>query len=382
MPGKSVKHVANAFCFRTCLNVAFAEFDPERRFIGKLCDKDNAEKLDAWIKSTDALVAQPGQRLPLAVPQHLRLELVDGAAAVHLIDLARAATVVRIDLAQNAVHEGPEAVPALRGAGVEMAQMVDRGDDLAADRERRALVRQQPAQVTPDRLALVDQVRVSLLPLGNGGDLGHVVLLPPGSRPGSSYLPRHPDHSMSSHSGRWRQAGKAQHALDQAFSPEPPDEQRVLFTIPVTKALLRQIVLGLVLICHSSFRGVVEFLRDLFDFPLSLGTVANIVHAAVAPARASNDAQTLSAVEVGAHDEIYQTREPVLVGVCAHSGYCYLLSQEQHRDAATWQQRLQDLTERGFAPSATIGDFAGGLRAGQKLALPEVPCRGDVFHAL
>jgi len=180
----------------------------------------------------------------------------------------------------------------------------------------------------------------------------------------------------------YQQADKAQHALDQAFTPPLPDEQHILFRIPVTKALLRQIVLGLVLICHSSFRGVVEFLKDLFDFPLSLGTVANIVQAAVAPARAINEAQTLSAIAVGAHDEIYQSRQPVLVGVCAHSRYCYLLAQEQHRDAATWQQHLLDLKERDFRPDATIGDFAGGLRAGQKLALPEVPCRGDVFHAL
>jgi len=44
--------------------------------------------------------------------------------------------------------------------------------------------------------------------------------------------------------------------------------------------------------------------------------------------------------------------------------------------------RLLELTERGFHPDATIADFAGGLRAGQAEALADVPCRGDVFHAL
>ena len=67
-----------------------------------------------------------------------------------------------------------------------------------------------------------------------------------------------------------------------------------------------------------------------------IGTIANIVHSAVDSARAHNGRQDLSAVEVGAHDEIYQSQEPVLVGVCAHSSYCYLLSQERHRDADTW----------------------------------------------
>ena len=57
-------------------------------------------------------------------------------------------------------------------------------------------------------------------------------------------------------------------------------------------------------------------------------------------------------------------------------------SPEEHRDADTWGIRLLELVDRGFAPQATIADFASGLRAGHKEALHEVPCRGDVFHAL
>jgi hypothetical protein len=181
----------------------------------------------------------------------------------------------------------------------------------------------------------------------------------------------------------YRQADKAQRALAAAFAPPPAgDPQRVLFTVPVTKDLLRQIVLGLVLICHSSVRGVVEFCRDVLDYPVSVGQVVHIVQAAVGPARAHNQAQDLSPIRVGAHDEIYQTRQPVLVGLCAHSSYCYLLSQEEHRDADTWAVRLLELQARGFAPEATVADGGMGLRAGQALALPGLPCRGDVFHVL
>src|SRR5882724_5046727 len=43
----------------------------------------------------------------------------------------------------------------------------------------------------------------------------------------------------------YQQADKAQQALEQTFTPQPDDGQKVLFTLPVTKALLRQIVLGL-----------------------------------------------------------------------------------------------------------------------------------------
>jgi hypothetical protein len=180
----------------------------------------------------------------------------------------------------------------------------------------------------------------------------------------------------------YRQAAKAEEALDAAFSPVGCDDEKVLFHLPVTKAWLRQLILGLTLICHSSLRGVVELLRDVFDCDISVGTVYNVLQAAVARARSCNEQQDLSNVRVGAHDEIFQNGRPVLVGADADSTYCYLLSLEDHRDADTWGIRLLELQAQGFQPEATIADAGKGLRAGQALVMPEVPCRGDVFHAL
>jgi hypothetical protein len=180
----------------------------------------------------------------------------------------------------------------------------------------------------------------------------------------------------------YQQLHHAHDAIDQAFKPADTDPPQLLFWLPVSKPWLRQLVLGLTLICHSSLRGVQELLRDLFDYPLSLGTVHNILHQAIGTARRLNDQQDLAAVRIGAHDEIFQSGQPVLVGADVASTYCYLLSVEEHRDADTWGVRLLELTARGFHPDATIADFAGGLRAGQAEALPDVPCRGDVFHAL
>ena len=180
----------------------------------------------------------------------------------------------------------------------------------------------------------------------------------------------------------YQQLHHANEALEHAFDPKPTDPPQLLFWLPVTKPWLRQLVLGLGLVCHSSLRGVQELLRDLFDYPLSLGTIHNILHQAIATARRLNDQQDLAAVRIGAHDEIFQSGQPVLVGADVASTYCYLLSVEEHRDADTWGTRLLELSERGFHPDATIADFAGGLRAGQAEALPDVPCRGDVFHAL
>jgi hypothetical protein len=179
----------------------------------------------------------------------------------------------------------------------------------------------------------------------------------------------------------YRQAQTANDALGQAFDP-PPVNDEVLFYLPVTRAWLRQLILALVLIAHCSYRGVIALLRDLFDTNLSVGTVHNVVQAAVAPARQINRSSNLAGVRVGAHDEIFQASQPVLVGVDTASTFCYLLSLEEHRDADTWGVRLLELADRGFAPEATVADFGTGLRAGQKLALPAVPCRGDLFHLM
>jgi len=66
----------------------------------------------------------------------------------------------------------------------------------------------------------------------------------------------------------YQQTHKARSALDDAFSPATPGNE-VLFELAVTKAWLRQAIVGLTLICRSSYRGIVEFLRDLLGLPVS-----------------------------------------------------------------------------------------------------------------
>ena len=179
-----------------------------------------------------------------------------------------------------------------------------------------------------------------------------------------------------------QQVDTAQEALQEAFVANQDDATKVLFHLPVTKQWLDQAILGLTLICHSPIRGVVEFFRDLLDYPVSVGKVYNVLQGAVEQARTYNRQQDLSGVRIGAHDEIFQSGRPVLVGADVDSTFCYLLSLEDQRDGDTWAFRLLELQERGFHPEATIADAGSGLRAGQALAIPETPCRGDVFHAL
>ena len=110
----------------------------------------------------------------------------------------------------------------------------------------------------------------------------------------------------------YQQGAQVQQALDDSFASSQGADD-VLFHLPVTKNWLYQLILGLVLICHSSYRGVVELFRDLFDVSISVGTVHNRLQATAAQAAELNQSQDLAGIAVGLQDEIFQSNKPVLV---------------------------------------------------------------------
>jgi len=181
----------------------------------------------------------------------------------------------------------------------------------------------------------------------------------------------------------YEQKVKAEEAILEAFSAESSDADKVLFYIPVTKQWLIQVVLALIFICRASYQGVMEFFRDILDYNISKGGVHNIVHEHLQKAKKINNQQDLSKVRVGLHDEIYQAGNPVLVGCCARSTYCYLLSLEETCDANSWGIHLLNLKEKqNLDPDFTVIDGGKAARCGQKEAWPDTPAHGDTFHAL
>ena len=182
----------------------------------------------------------------------------------------------------------------------------------------------------------------------------------------------------------YQQKDKALEGIAQAFKEKTSDdEEKVLFRLPVTKKWISQFTLALILIARCPYQGVIEVLRDLFDYDISKGSIHNTVYSALKQSKTINQQQNLAGVTVGLHDEIYQAGDPVLAGVCAHSTYCYLLSLEESCDANTWGVRLLDLKEKqNLNPSKTIADGGLSARKGQKDAWPDTPCGGDTFHAL
>jgi hypothetical protein len=151
----------------------------------------------------------------------------------------------------------------------------------------------------------------------------------------------------------YQQTHKARAVLDGTLSPAVPDSE-VLFELAVSKAWLRQVIVGLVLICRSSYRGVVEFLRDLLGVPVSVGCVHDVLQAATRQAEIINRQQDLSGIRVGLHDEIFQGATPVLAGVDAASTYCYLMAAEERRHADTWGVHLPYDAQQRLDPDYTI----------------------------
>nr|WP_263858231.1 hypothetical protein [Waterburya agarophytonicola] len=123
-----------------------------------------------------------------------------------------------------------------------------------------------------------------------------------------------------------------------------------------------------------------ELLRDLFDYSLSIGTVHNRIKEATEKARQINQNQDLSSIDVALLDELFHASQPVLTGVDAHSTYCFLLEEVEHRDEDTWGWYLLEAEAQGLNPDYTIADAGQGIRAGVQAAWGDKPCHGDVWH--
>ena len=123
-----------------------------------------------------------------------------------------------------------------------------------------------------------------------------------------------------------------------------------------------------------------KLLRDLFDYPVSIGTIHNRVMEVIPKARKINQSQDLSPIKIPLLDELFQGSQPVLTGIDADSSYCFLLEAVEHRDEDTWGWYLLEAQEQGLNPDYSITDAGKGIRAGQKAAWGDLPCHGDVWH--
>jgi hypothetical protein len=176
------------------------------------------------------------------------------------------------------------------------------------------------------------------------------------------------------------QMNKAEAAMDAAFADKT--DNTVLFYLPVSTHFIGQVVLALVLIAKASYRDAMQFLHDIFDYPISIGTVASIVDGACDRAAPVNAAYDLSAIRESAADEVFHRHQPILTTVDINSRFCALLEKEEHRDADSWGVHLLDMIDRGFQPDINISDQASGLKKAFEDVLPSTELRFDHFHII
>jgi hypothetical protein len=177
----------------------------------------------------------------------------------------------------------------------------------------------------------------------------------------------------------YQQRDKAMEAVNDAFEPTIKDD-KVLFYLPVTLKWLCQLILCLVLHCRGNHRGVQQVLADAFDYPMSLGTIHNIIDEAKGKAKTINNQQDLSNIKLAAQDEMFHYNKPILTGIDIRSLYCYLLKPEQNREFDTWAIHLLDLKKQKLNPERVFGDGAAAIQAAHRYVYPNTPYDIDNFH--
>ena len=177
----------------------------------------------------------------------------------------------------------------------------------------------------------------------------------------------------------YNQHRKALQAANHAFDEE---DGSVLYCVPVTKSFIHQAILGLGMICKSSYRDIKSFLKTAFDYSVSIGTVFNVMDDASNKAKAINQSYDLSLIKTSAADELFHRNKPILDAVDIDSRFCALLAKADKRDYETWGIHLLDLQSQGYSPEATLMDSAKGLIKGHAEVLPSTVRRLDHFHLI
>ena len=91
----------------------------------------------------------------------------------------------------------------------------------------------------------------------------------------------------------YKQKEKALNGISKAFENHPDGDKKVLFFLPITKAWIWQFILALVLIARAPYQGVIEILRNLFDYAISKGSIHTVVYTALEKSKEINRGQNL-----------------------------------------------------------------------------------------
>ncbi|WP_151194420.1 transposase [Cysteiniphilum sp. JM-1] len=169
---------------------------------------------------------------------------------------------------------------------------------------------------------------------------------------------------------------KVSEAIDQSLSK--PDD--VLFYIPVIWEYIAMIVVLLFIICKSSVRSIVYFIKYALGVDVSVGKVCSILDEATVKAKEVNDSYRFDNCKNSATDELFHQGNPVLAAIDLDSQFCLELQQEYTRDHNAWGYHLLNMMDKGYNPDHNVMDGGSGMDKAFTEVLPNVKVRYDHFH--
>ncbi len=175
--------------------------------------------------------------------------------------------------------------------------------------------------------------------------------------------------------------GVAEEVLSEHFEKGegPPQSVRV----DVDEAQLLRAIVALRVMAPNAIRPIEELLPIVYPgVRLSYGKVQSILAQAEARARRFNETVDLSAITVGALDEMFSQGDPVLGGVDLDSGFVFGLELCTSRAGEDWAQVLKRGQGQGLDLSVVVKDSAKGIEAGVREVFPKAEQRDDCFHVL
>ncbi|MBP5718321.1 MAG: transposase [Abditibacteriota bacterium] len=152
--------------------------------------------------------------------------------------------------------------------------------------------------------------------------------------------------------------------------------------IVLNKAFRERLVLALSCYGNVSAANIIAIFEAAFAYPISKGTIYNIMREASRKAEEAEERVSLDGIKNIATDEVFQNGEPVLTGVDLDTGYVFLAESAPDRSGETWKAALEDKKARGLNPALNVSDGGSGLVKGVREAFPAIETRLDIFHAL
>lgn len=151
--------------------------------------------------------------------------------------------------------------------------------------------------------------------------------------------------------------------------------------IVLDEKLKEKMIVACMLICGASTEHTQQFLFTVFNVWVSIGKISRIINEAASKAQEWNSSIDLSGIKIGANDEIFQGKTPVIVGVEPISSFTYMMEEVDNRDSTTWGfHLLEKQKNQGLELEMTVNDGGPGLRKGIKEAYPNIEEQVDTFH--